>query len=95
LGNDARPVLTSAGETWLWAREDEVVDAIVRHHENRIFRPGFELALELHLSPDLSQTLDGTDLVVVAVPSQYVRQTMAAARTALPDDATHQRNQGH
>jgi glycerol-3-phosphate dehydrogenase (NAD(P)+) len=87
-GTTLAHILSSTGETWLWAREDEVVDAIIRHHENRTFLPGFELAPELHASQVLSRTLDGADLVIIAVPSQHVRQTMAPAGPALHPDAT-------
>lgn len=56
----------------LWAREPEVVDAISRHRENRLFLPGVEVPPNVTVTGDLSG-IAGHANVVMAVPSHGLR----------------------
>jgi glycerol-3-phosphate dehydrogenase (NAD(P)+) len=87
-GTTLASILAPKGETWLWAREDEVVDAIKDRRTNSLFLDGFELPPELRVTGDLGTALDGAEVVIVAVPSQHVRSTMIAARAAVMPRAT-------
>jgi glycerol-3-phosphate dehydrogenase (NAD(P)+) len=75
-------------ETWLWAREDEVVESIADHGMNDAFLPDARLSPELRATVELAEALDGADVVIVAVPAQHVRATMGAACLLLPPAAT-------
>jgi len=86
-GTTLASLATLGAETRLWAREPEVVETISRDRENRIFLPGFRLPDDLVVTSDLEEALRNVDLVVVAVPSQYLRNTIAAARPFLQDRA--------
>ena len=86
-GTTLASLATLGAETRLWAREPEVVESISRDRENRIFLPGFRLPDDLVVTNELEEALRNVDLVVVAVPSQYLRSTIAAARPFLQDRA--------
>ncbi len=64
--------------TRLWAREEEVVRSINEENENRLFLPGVRLCPRLKASSDASWVLDGAQVVLVVVPSQFLRHSLAA-----------------
>ena len=59
--------------TTLWARESEVVSSINEDHENEPFLPGIALPDRLSATTDLDGALAGAEIVVNAVPTQYIR----------------------
>lgn len=60
----------------LWARETEIVESINTHHENPLFQPGFKLATKLKATHDLKTALQSSNVVIIAIPTQYIRQTL-------------------
>ena len=56
----------------LWAREPEVAAAINGAHENPLFLPGIDLALEIAATTELAD-LAGLDLLLAVVPAQHLR----------------------
>lgn len=66
--------------TTLWAREPPVLNAIHEHGENTPFLPGFPLPPALDVTVDLQSAVADADMVIVAVPSPYVREVLVAAR---------------
>ncbi len=64
--------------TRLWAREAEVVQSIGEEGENRLFLPGVRLCPRLKASSDAAWVLDGAEVVLVVVPSQFLRHSLAA-----------------
>jgi len=65
----------------VWDVDAAVVRAIADDHQNPRYLPGVRLPETLTGEVDLARTLDGAELVVVAVPSQVVRRV---AEQALP-----------
>jgi glycerol-3-phosphate dehydrogenase (NAD(P)+) len=61
----------------LWALESEVVDAINQDHENVRFLAGVPLPKALSATGDLA-SLQDANAVLVVVPAQYLRATLAA-----------------
>ena len=59
--------------TKLWVREEEVYADLVETRENRTFLPGFVFPSTVSFHRVLGETVEGTDLVFIAVPSQYCR----------------------
>jgi glycerol-3-phosphate dehydrogenase (NAD(P)+) len=57
----------------LWANEAEVVESITRRRINERFLPGFDVPLSVEATSDLSAALDGAEIVVSVMPSQYCR----------------------
>jgi glycerol-3-phosphate dehydrogenase (NAD(P)+) len=78
-GTTLASLLVARNAVRLWAREPEVVASIQQTHQNRLFLDGVPLADGLVVTNQLDEALDGADIVIVAVPSQFVRTTIAAA----------------
>jgi glycerol-3-phosphate dehydrogenase (NAD(P)+) len=87
-GTTLASLLTGRTVVRQWAREPEVVESVRRWRQNRLFLDGFRLADELAVTNELDEALDGADVVVVAVPAQHLRATMAEAQPFVPDRAT-------
>lgn len=65
--------LATAIDTVLWAREADVVEDIALRGRNEQFLPGFDLAEGLRATTDLADAVDGAEVLIVAVPSPYLR----------------------
>ena len=72
----------------LWGHDPDHVRDLSGARENRAFLPGFPLPPPLTPQPDLAEAVgSATDLLVCAVPSHAVRETMEAARPHITDTA--------
>jgi len=72
-------VLADAGtDVVLWARREEVADAVRSRHENTEYLPGVLLPENLTATSDALEAVGGADFVVLAVPSQSLRHNLAA-----------------
>jgi glycerol-3-phosphate dehydrogenase (NAD(P)+) len=81
-------VLADAGtETTLWARRPELAEAVRDRHENPDYLPGVALPETLRATTDPEEALDGSDFVVLAIPSQTLRENLAAWAPCVPRDA--------
>ncbi|HYW32817.1 MAG TPA: NAD(P)H-dependent glycerol-3-phosphate dehydrogenase [Gemmatimonas sp.] len=67
----------------LWAREQDVVDAVVQRRENARFLPGITLAPGLRATTSTEEALGGASLVIYAAPSHVLRPVVAAGRAYL------------
>lgn len=77
-GTALAQVLRRAGrDVVLWAREDEVVTAINRAHENPPFLPGVALDPGITATAELDAAAK-VDALLLAVPAQYLRSTCTA-----------------
>ena len=82
-------VLADAGtETVLWARRPELAEAVRERHENPDYLPGVPLPESLTATADAEEALAGSDFVVLAIPSQTLRDNLARWTSAIPRDAT-------
>ena len=76
-GNDVR----------LWARRPELAAAICETHENVDYLPGIELPERITATHEVAEAVDGVDTVVLAVPSQSLRENLTAWAPHLPETA--------
>ena len=60
-------------ETVLWARREELADAISTRHENPDYLPGIDLPPSLTGTHDLEKALSGATVAVMGVPSHAFR----------------------
>lgn len=72
-------------EVRLWAREEDVVRSVTRERENAAFLPGVKLCPRLAAMSDPAEVLDGAEVVLVAVPSQFLRKSLEGLRGVLPE----------
>jgi glycerol-3-phosphate dehydrogenase (NAD(P)+) len=81
-------VLADAGnDVTIWGRRPEVCDAINTKHENLDYFPGIDLPDTIRATHDPAEAVAGVEYVVLAVPSQKLRDNLAEWRDVLPADA--------
>lgn len=85
-GTTVASLLATKADVTLWAREADVVEAVNGRHENPMFLPGALLPHGLRASNDLHTALEGSEVVLMVVPSRYYRDVLQQARTAIAPD---------
>ena len=81
-------VLADAGsEVTLWARRADVCDAINATGRNPDYLPDVALPPTVTATQDAEKAAAGADLVVLAVPSQRLRENLVEWAPILPSDA--------
>jgi glycerol-3-phosphate dehydrogenase (NAD(P)+) len=77
-------VLADAGtDVVLWARRDELAQSVRDTHENTDYLPGVILPANLTATSDALEAVSGADFVVLAVPSQSLRDNLATVASGL------------
>jgi glycerol-3-phosphate dehydrogenase (NAD(P)+) len=71
----------------LWARREELSDAINASRENPDYLPGVELAPAVTATHKPEEAMDGATIVVLAVPSQSLRSNLEHWTVLIPEDA--------
>ncbi len=59
----------------LWARNAEFAADLTNHRENRRYLPGHNLHDNIAVTGDVASALDDAEVVLSAVPSQFIRDT--------------------
>ncbi len=67
----------------LWAREPEVVEAISKSRENTFFLPERPIPDGVTATTDMDEALNGADIVLLVVPSQFLRVSAREAEKRL------------
>jgi glycerol-3-phosphate dehydrogenase (NAD(P)+) len=81
-------VLADAGhEVTIWGRREELCTAINDKHENPDYLPGIELPAPVRASHDPAEAAAAAELVVLAVPSQTLRQNLQEWAEVIPAGA--------
>jgi glycerol-3-phosphate dehydrogenase (NAD(P)+) len=81
-------VLADAGtDVVLWARRPELAAAVRDTHENPDYLPGVALPPNLTATDDPLEAVQRADFVVLAVPSQSLRDNLGAVAGALSPDS--------
>ncbi|EHR59970.1 NAD(P)H-dependent glycerol-3-phosphate dehydrogenase [Saccharomonospora cyanea] len=87
-GTTFAKILADAGrDVTMWARRAEVAEEIRVRHTNSSYLPGVRLPDRVTATADPAAALDGAHAVVLAVPSQSLRENLTAWRELLPEDA--------
>ena len=88
-GTTFAKVLADAGcSVSLHARRPELAKAITETGENPDYLPGVALPHTVRATADPAEALEGAELVVLAVPSQTLRENLSRWAPLLPPDAT-------
>ena len=81
-------VLADAGnQVTLWARREELSEAINSDHVNADYLPDLLLPTAITATHDPEEALAGAAVVVLAVPSQTLRRNLEVWAHAIPDSA--------
>ncbi|WP_072687517.1 NAD(P)H-dependent glycerol-3-phosphate dehydrogenase [Rhodococcus marinonascens] len=82
-------VLADAGtDVTVWARRAEVAESIGLRHENADYLRGITLPPSLTATDDARVALDGAGIVVLAIPSQSLRDNLQVWSPMISEDAT-------
>ncbi|MFE2757087.1 NAD(P)H-dependent glycerol-3-phosphate dehydrogenase [Actinosynnema sp. NPDC059335] len=84
----AKVLADSGTDVVLWARRADVADAISADRVNADYLPGVTLPANLTATSDARAALAGAQAVVLAVPSQTLRENLTRWRPWLPAGAT-------
>ena len=70
----------------MWGYDSEYINTLDRTRENVKFLPGYKLPDELKFQSDPAKALDCPDLVLSAVPCQYMRSVWSALKDHIAPD---------
>lgn len=88
-GTTFAKVLADAGsDVTLWARRPEIAEAVNETAVNPEYLPGVTLPSTLRATDDAARAVHDAEAVVLAVPSQTLRENLAGWQPLLPDDTT-------
>src|SRR3954452_18518073 len=88
-GTTFAKVLADAGcDVALYARRPELAKSITDDGENRDYLPGIRLPSAVRATADPAEALLDAEIVVLAVPSQSLRDNLTEWAPLLPGDAT-------
>jgi glycerol-3-phosphate dehydrogenase (NAD(P)+) len=60
----------------LWGSTPDYVEYLKKHRENKKYLKGIEIPSDLKITSDIAETQIETDLIVIAIPTPYVRKTI-------------------
>jgi glycerol-3-phosphate dehydrogenase (NAD(P)+) len=81
-------VLADAGsDVTVWARRPELAECVNARRENPDYLPGISLPARIRATTDQQEALDGAEVVVLAVPSQTLRENLLQVASQIPDQA--------
>ena len=72
------------GAVRLWARDPATARSMASYRENTRHLPGVRLPESIEITADPGVATAGSDLIVVAIPSAYLRATLAGIADRLP-----------
>jgi glycerol-3-phosphate dehydrogenase (NAD(P)+) len=88
-GTTFAKVLADAGcEVMLHARRPELAKSITEDGENRDYLPGIQLPAAVRATADPAEALLDSEIVVLAVPSQSLRDNLTDWASLLPPEAS-------
>ncbi len=73
--------------TRVWAFDDGLPEEVAATGENKTYLPGFPVPREMAFTNDLAEALQDADLVLLAVPSGFMRSVTAQAAPHVPPNA--------
>ena len=71
----------------LWAKEEEVVDSIVKLKENKLYLPGIKLSSLIHPTNSLDSDLFDSDFLIFSIPTQFIRSSLISMKNMIPKDS--------
>ena len=79
-GSTVASLVARRNDTILWARDPEVAAEVNKTHTNRRYLGDLALDPALAATAELGHAVDGTDVLVIGVPSHGLRQVLEDAR---------------
>ena len=73
--------------TRVWAFDEGLPESVAKKGENAAYLPGFPVPRDMLFTNDLAEALDDAELVLLAVPSGFMRSVTSQAEPHIPKDA--------
>src|SRR5260370_12036725 len=70
----------------IWSAREENARILREHRENVAYLPRVAIPPSVELTTDISQAVHGADLLIVAIPTVYMRQTLQRIAPAMLDE---------
>ncbi|NLJ71920.1 MAG: NAD(P)H-dependent glycerol-3-phosphate dehydrogenase [Syntrophomonadaceae bacterium] len=70
-------------EVFLWGRIEDNILEMEKERENKRFLPGIILPDKLNITADLTKATEATNMIVLAVPAQAIRETIIKLKPVL------------
>jgi glycerol-3-phosphate dehydrogenase (NAD(P)+) len=86
-GTTLGSLLARGNHTVLWSRDADVADEVTRERRNSTYLPDVQLDPTLRATCDLGAALEDAELVLLAVPSKYLRSVLERAVGLVPATA--------
>lgn len=71
----------------LWGRNPELIDHINRYNKNPTYLENLRIPERLIATADIAQAVSGKELIIMAIPSHAIRQTLELLSSDVRDDA--------
>ena len=65
----------------LWGHRPEHVQSLAESRENKILLPGIPIPAAIQITHDLAEAVRGREMIVAAIPAQFVRKAAEAVRS--------------
>ncbi len=72
-------------EVTIWSALPEELEQLDQHHENPNYLPGIMIPEDIKTETVIANAVSGKDVIVLAVASKYVRQTVKQLNGLIPD----------
>ncbi|NUS74135.1 MAG: NAD(P)-dependent glycerol-3-phosphate dehydrogenase [Corynebacteriales bacterium] len=83
----AKVLADSGQDVMVWGRRQDVALDINKNHANTAYLPDIALPEAMQATTDVAEALRGTELVVLAVPSQTMRENVTQWAHLIPERA--------
>jgi len=77
-------VFSARHQVTLWTHDSDLAYSLLQERENRQFLPGFQFPNSLEIETDITKALAKADLLIVATPLLWFRETLASFRDCGP-----------
>lgn len=78
---------SSGHKVSVWSAFENEIETLKRDHEHKKLLPGHKISEEIYLTSDISVIKD-SEIVVFAIPSQFLRKVAKMAQPFMPKNAT-------
>ncbi|MBD3675027.1 MAG: NAD(P)-dependent glycerol-3-phosphate dehydrogenase [Planctomycetaceae bacterium] len=69
----------------MWCHESAQADDLNQYHENRHFLPGITLNDRITATGEITEAIEGADMLVAAIPSKFLRSALERLAPALTE----------
>jgi len=80
----AQHLAVKGSQVRMWVLEQEVMESINVRHENPTYLPGFKLNERLVATSDVSEAVDGAEMLLLIIPTPFIARWIGENQRKLP-----------